>query len=96
MGRLDEIDAECGKDGPWIHTVGGCTFTFDEPPRDIADKRWLVARIRAMEDVIIALEAVETKAEKDKDSSYVDQWALLPVAEMDAVWAALSAYRMAR
>jgi hypothetical protein len=56
----------------------------------------LTKRIRAMEDMIIALEAVETKAEKDKDSSYVDQWALLPAEEMDAVWAALSAYRMVR
>ena len=56
VNRLDEIDKECGKGGPWVHTVGGCTFTFDEPPRDIADKRWLVARIRAMEDVIVALE----------------------------------------
>ena len=54
------------------------------------------SRIRAMEDVIYALEMVEWKSEEDKDNDYVDQWALLPVAEMDAVWAALSAYRMAR
>lgn len=56
----------------------------------------LTAMIRALEDIVYALEAVEWKAEENEKNNYADQWALLPAEEMDAVWAALSAYRMVR
>lgn len=47
--RLAEIEAYCGIEGPWVRVIDGCTFTFDDPPLDIINQRWLIARIRELE-----------------------------------------------
>ena len=59
--RQAEIEAYCGIGGPWVRVIDGCTFTFQEPPHDIVNQRWLIARIRAIE---AQAEASETLMEK--------------------------------